>query len=298
MFLISKILKQAWHIVRTHKFLWVFGLFLIIGSVQNTASYSIQGVERDEFNNAEFIAWASTHLTEVILISLGIVVIGTLVTLISSIGEAGIIVSVRQIVEKQEVGFMYGLKVARTFFLRVLGTKLLGGIFILFTVLVLGLPVVFLLFIDLPGRAMLLGVVAALIFLPLLIFISLAIASAPVFVVLNNLKVWQATKASIDLVWTNFGKLFSFGIAVGIIELVVIFLGSVAALLVAGLIVQLIGISDDLIGFIISAIIFVGVGAVLAAWGQTAWTLAVMELVKPVKVEEVPNAVPVSEAAN
>lgn len=272
----SKILKQAYEITSKHKFLWILGLFLI-------------------WSNIGFLPVSKAELMPDV--SLGLMAVALLFLILNYRAKIALIVSVKGLLDKQEVGLGKGLKVSKPFYLRALGAAL--GLSMITTIifLILASPVFYLYHLQYEARAATLSVLALLIFAPLaVIMIYLNILSAN-FIALFDLKIMESIKASYNLIAKKWTQLIIFSILLWF-RILIAFFATVFMVFLTMLVASYFASPIIFgIGVFVSALIFFSCSAVILAFHQTSWTVAFLELVKPVKFMD-PQIVPAPEVAS
>jgi len=267
----SKIFKQAFALVKTRKFLWGLGLFLVWDALSNTAGYHI--AEKN-------IKWQDSYVTDQpYSITLGALVLVIILLILYFRAKAGTIIAVNKILEKKEINFGKSLKEGGIFYNRLMGVWFITTSVLLICVVFLTIPVSYLVSINYLTRATILGIFAFLIFVPISLTISLINCLAPIFIVQNNLKIGSSIKLSFDLIKKQWMTLLIFSVMLGLINMISV--------------VILYRLVYDLVGFWPFIGLFLLVQSFVAAFSQAAWVLAFNELVKPIKVEETePQPVP------
>ncbi|MBI2607239.1 MAG: hypothetical protein HYW51_00180 [Candidatus Doudnabacteria bacterium] len=293
----SNILKQAYQLVTTHKFLWGLGLFLVLGNIFDIVNYTFDSNSGESIKMTfEIIyAWIQNNFLLASLIGAGALIIIFALLLLALRAQAGIIVSVRRILDRKEAGFINGFKNGRMFYLRIFGALALVFLLIIAALAVLGLPIFYLAVNGLASRASILGILALIIFVPVSIYLKLVSLLIPNFIVLHDLKIGESIKASADLVKTHWLKILVFSIFVGLVAFIGVVIGVFIAFVLGLAVVKFLPLNYDLIGFVVGGIVIWFVSAVLAAFQQTAWVLFFLELVKAQKLSEESETAPVPE---
>lgn len=290
----ASILKQAYHLVRTNRFLWVFGLFLFWGNSLNFLNFTADPNNSDYQNSSSAAAekWLVAHpeLSLIIFVVLLACIAGLIYLYFRS--RAGLILSVKNILEKKEVSFRKGFKEGRFFCGRLFKLSVLINLVILVVAGVLMIPVLYLLSIGYPTRAAILGLFGALIFVPIYAVSLFVSTMAPMFTVLYNMNVRASIAATLDMVRERWVILLMFSLTLfGVTILVVIasILGVLAITIPFVLLTRFIYHTEALllayatmsVGMIAAAAIFLIVQSAMAAFQQSAWVLMFEELVKP-----------------
>lgn len=305
----KKLLKQAWQIVKTNRFLWLFGLFLFWGNIFNFIfSQSNDANQPVSPNVQDLTDWFNNHIGIALLLFFVMILFLVIMFVLNYRAKAGLILSVKAIVNKQPTGFKKELIAGKKYFWRLVGISLLLILAMFLLGLVLGGPVILLLNAQLYFRAAILGLFALIILLPLTILLSLMQTTAPLFTVLHDFGIRDSLNASFDLISQAWPVLLFYGFLLFCISIIG-FVGSIFSLSIlsvpfvilsyfvyykVGLTLAVLSAS---VGLIIGIIFFLIVQAILALYVQTAWVLAFLEIVKPIIIKN-PDAVvaePVSE---
>lgn len=295
-----KIIKQAYHLVVAHKFLWAFGLLLVLPNILNIATYTVDNASDNFITDlSTILLWLTNNLSWAVLIGFGVLIVIVGLALLMLRAEAAIIVSVRRIIDKKETGFVNGFKNAKMFYWRIFGVLILVFLFMLAALLILGIPIYYLAISGLGNRAAILGIFALLIFIPVSIYFRFITSLAPNYVVLHDLKIKESIRASADLIKVHWVKILVFTVVLGIVTFFAVMIGLSLAALVWYSVVQIVPLIYDLegsgsnfaeiMGFTIGGLVIFALQAGIAAFGQVAWVLFFQELVSPEKIEETPE---------
>jgi hypothetical protein len=274
---ISKILKQALQITKKYKFLWIFGLFLILGNIPNfVLSLSDQSAPASQ-------SVSSNSTSENIL---GVVLIVLLIVLIALYfrSKAGIISAVKAIVDKEDTSFRKSFAASRLYYSRILLLTL--SVFLVFIILgyILVSPVTLLWSQGHTNEAWTLGVFAAVIGLPVLILGLLIDVFGATFIVVFDQTFFEATNKAFKLISENLFKVLILGFVLLLVRIVAFVLLILLDYYIHSL---ALGVTVLLVFFVVQMLIEV--------FCQTAWTLFFLDLIKPKKLEEA-EVVPAAEA--
>ncbi len=228
-----KILKQAYGIVRDHKFLWIHGLFLF---------------------------W----------------------------GRAAIIISVKALLDKQEAGLVKGFVLARRFNKRAISVSIIINTALMVIAAGLAAPILYLYAENLLDRAVILGTLGLCIFIPFAAVLTMLNIMSAHFICLYDRRISESFLAGWDLIVRKWLTLLFFSVLLWL----AISIAFAALIFVVFLIVL---VFSAIPAWIFGALILAPSLAIIFAFHQSAWTLAFMELVKPVKFEEAAQAAPVAE---
>jgi hypothetical protein len=267
----SKIFKQAWEIVKSHKFLWIFGLFLVWG------------------NLFSFIFSNQLSNREPIIISNQLAIFMFALTIVLAIlffrAKAGMIAAVQAVIDQQPTSFSLSFAVGRLFFWRLVWLSILMGIILVIVSVIVAMPIMYLISLQLMGRALILGLLGIVILIPLMVVAALIGVLGSMYIVLFDQKIEEAIKNSFNLLSAHWVRLIIFSFF--------LFLATLAATLIISPFVILAIMSYHIIVAILGSIVFLSLQALVAAWSQAAWVLFFLELIRPQKLEEEePAAVP------
>ena len=293
-----EIFKRAAKIVWENRFLLWFGILIALGS---PGSFNISSSQNDYANNESVKSFMINHWQIILVTTILLIAIGIIIFLVSLIAKAGLILSVNAIEKNEAASFKTGWCA---------GKKYLGKLFRLFLVflltgitivLVLATPVIYFLANHLWIWAILIGLLAIAIFIPIVFVLAFTNIFAGYYIVLSDLKVWGAIETGYNLLLKNlvnsliFAILFlAVDVLLGIVMLPVI--GIVLLVLVpAGFLFyamsKIIFVIYLVFAIIGAAAIIFFFSAIFNTFKTTAWTLFFREIaeVKKEKTETVPE---------
>lgn len=298
MILYRKILKQAWIITKTNRFLWWYGLLLFFGMSLNVW-YGVYRPNSPVDAEQLRITMVDNLLKQPWGIAFVVIVSGIWL-MVYFRAKAGILLSIKMIIERQPTSFLLTFRLARNFMARLLGIwAVLQGIMILVGA-VITTPIFYLFYIGQVGKAGTLTLIGLLVFLPIAFVASFVNTLGPLFLVLFNMPIVQGIKSAISAISEAWRKLLVFSIILSIISIV----ASILALAAAAPFVIFAVLSYHSGGHIwvsvpatlIALLIFLAGQAVISTFHQTSWTLFFLELIGSEKIEE--ETVSVQESAN
>ncbi|MFH0969387.1 MAG: hypothetical protein V1804_02670 [Patescibacteria group bacterium] len=293
------ILKNSWHLTWHNRFLWWFGLILVIGGGGFNLNFPLS-TNNEKIDNEKFIQAASAFLDRywqwiaagAILLFILIIIIAVL----KIISRAGLIKSISEIILGKTATFKKGFNEGKKYFWKLFFLGLMIFLFIMGIILALLTPVIFLVYLKSYIWAAILGVFAVLLIIVLGIIISFIKEYSRLYLVLSNLNV----KNSLENGYLVFRKnilpsvifsllLVAIGMIVGLAILFsVIIIAAVFFIfgLAAYLLLKWVGVVMVAIPGIL-AIIAVGlaVQSIFAVFRQTAWILFFQEIAA-IKSEE------------
>jgi len=283
-----EILKGAARIIWQNRFLLWFGLLMALGS---PGSFNIGGNEKDFGNQGEkFRNFIENHWQIAITLAIIIFAIGIILFLISLVAKAGLVKSVNLISQNKKTSFRDGWKSGKKYFGKLFGLSILFFLVIFVLVIVLAVPVVYLIFAKSWADAILVGLFAIAIFIPLIFIFTLTKIFAELYIILSELSILNAIETGYDLLLKNIGNsiifallLFAVGLAAAIILLPV---AGIALLILVPTGIAFYYLSK--IAFIIFlgfAIIFfltviLFVSSIFQSFRMTAWVLFFREIAK------------------
>jgi hypothetical protein len=282
-----EIMKQAAQIIWRNKFLLWFGVLMALGSpgsfnVGNQSDWSKQSDNAKNF--------FESHWPFVLIIIAILLVVGITLFLISLIGKAGLIQSVNLIAQDKKTSFRGGWREGKKYLGKLFRLFLLFFFAIMIIVLVLGLPVVFLAASGSWLGAVLVGILAVAIFIPLVFILALTNIFAEFYVILSDLKVWSAVEAGYNLLLKNIANSLIFGLLLMAVNMV----AGLAMLPVFG-IALLVLVPSGILFYYMSKIAFglflffaillflaavLAISSIFLAYKTTAWTLFFREIAK------------------
>ncbi|MDD3487005.1 MAG: hypothetical protein PHF35_01330 [Candidatus Moranbacteria bacterium] len=289
-----EILKEAARIVWKNRFLVWFGLFLALGS---PGSFNMGSNNSDELGSrGEFLRnYFESHWQIATALAVLMIIIGIILLLLSLIAKAGLVKSVHLISQNKKTGFQSGWKTGKKYFGKLFQLSVLFFLIIFVLVVVLAIPVVYLALNHSWVAAILVGVLAFAIFLPLIFVFSLTKAYSEFYIILSNLSIRSSIETGYDLLIGNLGNSIVFSL--------LIFAVSAAAFLVflpvAGISLLILFPAGLLFYYLnkiafgayvaLAALLFLGLILFLSSIFQTyktaAWTLFFQEIAKVEKPE-------------
>jgi hypothetical protein len=287
-----EILKQAGRIVWQNRFLLWFGLLIALGSpgsfnVGNNNDFGSQG---DAAKNFFALHWGIVLALVIILFIIGIVLL-----LISLVAKAGLVKSVNLVAQSKETNFKAGWKSGKKYLGKLFKLGLLFFFAIFAIVIILAVPVIYLVAIKFWLGAILVGIFAIAIFIPLIFIFALTKIYAEFYIILSDLHIRSAIEAGYNLLLKNIGHSIIFGLLLIAVSIV----AGIVLLPVAGIALVILipaGVAFYYLSKIAFAI-FLGcaillflaailfVSAIFQTYKTTAWTLFFQEIAKVEKLE-------------
>ncbi len=290
------IVKRAFKLTWDYKFLWFFGLFIALmsgGSGMNFGSFNLeQPPTSSQINTSVANFLTSFNPTTFIIIMLVILLLIFLALWVLSIISQSALISCADKLDKGEkTSVKDGLAIGKKYFWRILGISLLFGLTIFLSFMILGTPVFLLFYFQLFGRAVLLLMLALLIFVPEAIFLSLIFNYALRTIVLKDNKIIESMKTVYKLLINNFWQtvvialiFIGINIAASIAIFIVIFLIAVPVVILVLLSKAVFGSIVFWICVTIAALLFIAVTllikTLLITFKYNLWTLTFRALKK------------------
>jgi hypothetical protein len=289
-----EILKQAGQIVWQNRFLLWFGLLMALGS---PGSFNINTGNNNDFGKQGEAAksFFETHWGIVLALVIVLFVIGIILFLISLVAKAGLVKSVNLVGQNKQTDFKTGWRSGKKYFGKLFKLGLLFFFAIFAIVIILAVPVIYLIAIKFWLGAILVGIFAIAIFIPLIFVFALTKIYAEFYIILSSLRIRSAIEAGYNLLLKNIGHSIIFGllliavsIVAGIVLLpvagiaLVILIPAGAAFYYLSKIAFAIFLGCAILIFL-TAILFVS--AIFQAYKTAAWTLFFQEIAKVEKPE-------------
>jgi hypothetical protein len=287
-----EILKQAGRIVWQNRFLLWFGLLMALGSpgsfnVGNNNDFGSQGEAAKNF--------FALHWGIVLALVIIVFVIGIILFLISLIAKAGLVKSVNVVAQNKETNFKAGWKSGKKYFGKLFKLGLLFLFAIFAIVIILAVPVIYLVAIKFWIGAILVGIFAIAIFIPIIFIFSLTKIYAEFYIILSDLRIRSAIEAGYGLLVKNIGNSIIFALLLVAVSIV----AGIVLLPIAGIALVILiptGVAFYYLSKIAFAIFFglaillflaaiLFVSAIFQTYKTAAWTLFFQEIAKVEKPE-------------
>jgi hypothetical protein len=294
-----EIILDSWKIVWKNRYLWWLGFFVALGSgggmnfnySPNQKDFGKYGPKFMDFFTQN-IEWIAIGIFFFFIIFLAFAVLGIL-------ARGGLIDSVKKHFDQKVSGFRLAMKEGKKFFWKLFLISLVLGLFALFFVFVLAIPVIILFANGNPVFAFIMAGLAVIIAIPIVILTFFVKNYAFIYTVLGKLTFWSAIE--------NGYNLFQKNIASSILMSLIIFLINISALIVAflaiitlaivflglGIIFYFIAGKIAVVGIIVLAVIcflavFLFARSVCEAFVQAIWILFFMKIARtPEKISNV-----------
>lgn len=295
-----EIFKKAWKITWQNKYLWWFGLFIMLGP--GGMNFNSPGGSGDSNKNADeifqkaesfisdYFLWIMAAVGIMILIALGL-------WILKIIAQAGLIKTLQDEERIKDGTFANGMKMGRKYLWKLVGLSILLNFSILVVAAVVIIPIAFLFNLKAYIPAIFITIIAVVIVLPLMVLVSFLGSYGRFYVVGSNMPI----RASLEMAYATFRKNILASIVMSLLFIpigMVLVLGFIALVFILALIFLLIGFLFNLalgkIGIIIAAalggLIFLGViffaGSAYQVFYQTSWWLFFQEIAGIKKTEK------------
>lgn len=297
-----EILKQAGHIIWQNRFLLWFGLLMALGS---PGSFNISGNDEDFGGQGEKIrGFFEAHWQIVVAIAAVLFIIGIILFLVSLVAKAGLVKSVNLIGQSKKTDFKDGWRSGKSYLGRLFKLSLLFFLATFVIVIVLAIPVIYLAVAKSWIGAVLVGLLAIAILIPLLFVFALTKIYAEFYIILSDLRIRSAVEAGYNLLLRNIGNSIIFSLLLAAVSIA----AAIILLPVAGIALVIL-IPTGIAFFYLSKIafaVFLGfaillflaaillVSAIFQAYKTAAWTLFFQKIAKVEKPEAIEAAEPAS----
>lgn len=292
-----KILKNAFVLTWKNRYLWWFGFFL---ALSNLGSFNYTNDNRDK---KDFHQIFTTHPEAAKFVAIGAIIfllIFIAIVILGIISRGALISSIGKNRAGRPSNFKSAWRTGRKFFWRVFLIDLLCGIFILGAMLVLFPPVYFLFSAHSYIIGVLMAIVAAIIFIPLIILVAYLRIFGYLYAILGKLKPWASIENAYSLFRKNIGSSFLMAIClipVGIILfLLIAFLIIPLAIVLAPLALIFFLIAGHIgaiivgaFGLLILGVFLIFLKSVMEVFTQAVWVLFFHEIASPKEPEAVPE---------
>lgn len=287
-----EILKQAGRVVWQSRFLLWFGLLMALGSpgsfnIGNNNEFGSQGEAAKNF--------FALHWGIVLALAVILLVIGIILFLISLVAKAGLVKSVDLESRNKKTNFRAGWRSGKKYLGKLLGLSILFFLALSVVIIVLAVPVIYLAAAKFWFGAILVGILAIAIFIPLIFVFVLTKVYAEFYIILSDLHVRSAIEAGYGLLLKNIGSSIIFGLLLIAVSLIAGFI----LLPVAGIALVVLAPSGIAFYYIskIAFAVFLGcaillflaailfVSSIFQTYKTAAWTLFFQEIAKVEKPE-------------
>jgi len=299
-----KIIKESFALAWQKKYLWLFGLFITLGSIGSfNFSFEPEKNAEDKEVIEKIHSFIISHLPLFITIAIILALLFILFFLLSILGRGSLIKSIALELEDKKSNFKLGLNSGKKYFKNLFNLVLLSFLFIFGILIVMALPIIFLFKTGVTIPAIILSVLAVLIFIPLLFLLYFLINLGQIYIVLGDLSLKQSIENAYILFKKNmlvnlvlifilwFVKITLF-IAVAILLIPVIIIFALFGLLLYFLF-KLVGIIIAVsLGALALICIFFIVNSFYEVLRQAVWIKFFQKIAKPKPTKELLEKIP------
>lgn len=303
-----EILKKAYQTTRSHPWLWVFGLFLGGTSVFNSGIFNL-AVDRFALGEPGRIKELYTSILDTIsdrapmfvLACIAVLAVSLILISLAALAFSSIIGAAARLTSAspgdRELNFRSAFASGKIFFWRVIGLQILTTCGIIILTLVLASPVVYLFSIGAAGRALVLLLFAATIFIPASLVFGFLHLYGPIFVVLYDRRIGEAMLLSFNLLRGKFKEsviMSAFLVGLNVLFILCLVFSIIVTSLPFALLIWLflklqIAIAAQIfigLGLLINFVLVMVANAGFAVFQSVSWVLAVSEMVRTLKLQK------------
>lgn len=282
--MLSRIIKKSYSYIKSHKFLWLFGIPFIGTWIFYILKYAVDH---------------NIVITSSVFSTVSVALLILLAAILGAWFRSALVWTVFRLESDQEVSLVTSLKQN----VKHIGTVLYSGALTSLVMFLVVIWVVFPIFLvfnrDLIFRAVLLGVVGLVIFLPVAIVLSLVHIFTSCFRVVYGLKLKQAMQSAFDLLGTCWAAALQLYIGLAIVYILILSL-SASALSAGGAIgfvaarflgsLSLSAFFGIIVLFSVGLVILLlACNAILNSFANVSWTLFFLEHVNSKNIKEEPK---------
>jgi len=288
-----ELLKQAGRIVWQNRFLLWFGLLMALGS---PGSFNI-GSNNEDFGKQGEAAknFFENHWQIVLAMVVALFIVCIILFLISLVAKAGLVRSVNIVSQNKKTNFKEGWRSGKKYLGKLFKLSVLFFLAVLLIVVILAVPIIYLIAVKSWFGAILVGLFAIAILVPIIFIFILTKIFAEFYIVLSDLRLRSAIEAGYNLLLKNIGHSIIFGLLLLAVSLA----AGIVLLPVAG-IALIILVPTGIAFYYLSKIafaVFLGIAillffavillysAIFQTYKTAAWTLFFQEIAKVEKPE-------------
>jgi len=257
------IIKKAWQITLKHRYLWILGI--LVGGTFSQANVRLPSTAY-QFSSADIqkiwpgLSNAISANLPIILVIVGLIGFLALIFMVVSIvSQAGIIEAVNRINSNQPNSFGPVFWKGFSYFWRFLALSVLLALAMSLVMVILITPIVIIISTKIYWLALLLGILFALVFIAVIIFIGLIIPYIGRIIVIENYRTFQAIRAGLQFFQIHWKQMLGI-----LLALIILGLAYTLALLLVLAVVGTILIIPGIIIYTISQLTLLYVYAGLA----------------------------------
>lgn len=282
-----EIIKDAWSFTWKHKRLWWLGILLSVGESGMSIVMNLPGREMKNFfvsigNNPAFLTTAIAILLAT----------GLLLLVLNILARGAVIKSIQHASSTRTPSIKESLREGKKYFWKVLSIKFFIGTFVVFTLLVILLPVIFLFYHHQYAIGAILSFLAIIVVIPLVFLASFLEIYGLLYLLLGELTVWSSLEQAYLLLKNNLRTsilmslvMLLLNLTLGIIMItallpLILILIFISLFLIA--ILQKIGIALSIMLGLVSLVVpFILLRSVYVVLNQSAWIFFFGKIAKP-----------------
>lgn len=302
------IIKKAWWQIKTHKWLWLFGIFAALlgngGEVDilfqnnkltnapvflNNLKDNFSALDLNSLKNGIYTSLATAPLISILSVAIIISFILLLIWLIT-VSQGALIESANKLEEDKKISFKDALNKGVEKFWSILGLNIATRFILYFALIILSIPFAMLYMFNSSTNAItFITILAFVLLVPIAIILSFILKYAFAYVVIKNQPAVSAFILSWRLFVANWLISVEMAILLFFINLVVGLLLAIAIVVLAlpflGLIILMILVQNEsglnialALGLLIALFLLLFTGAGLAAFQYSTWTILFKKL--------------------
>jgi hypothetical protein len=304
------IVKKAYELTLKNRWLWVFGLFvggttgLNFGGINYLIPVKPQTIPNPKLLFQAWTTWIASHPQIFsLLVGVALLVLVGLIFL-SGLSRGAVVWAIPKLSEEAEgkittepVGFRQAFRQGRKYAWQIIGLQVFTTLIFFLLLSIFGVPIIYMFAAGAVGKALILTIIGAVIFLPAILIFSFIHIYGPIFIVLYHARIGDAIQHAFNLIWQKLKEsvllaAFLAGLSILFIFLLVfsIILLSIPIFILAILLIKLGFVAGVYALLIVAAALSVAytvlLGAAFAVFQNIAWVLAVMHMVKTGKLNE------------
>jgi MFS family permease len=304
-----EIIRRAWAITWSNKYLWWFGFFVALtSSTGNFLNFSNRQNSDNSQMGQHFLDFVDQHASLVIAGIIVAILIFIILLVLRLIGRGALIRSIEKNSNGEKADFSSGIKDGRKYFWKIFWISFLLQAAVMVIILLMVTPIVFLFATKSYILGGLLALAGFIIMIPLIILAFFMQNYSTIYVVLGDLSITEALENGYTLFRRNIlsGILMALvfipiGILVVTSALFLFFFLAIIFLvigIIAFLIFSKIGAGIVLaLAIILFLIIMLGLRSIYETFSQAVWILFFHEIAKPKVTETVSETIPEIEPA-
>jgi hypothetical protein len=283
------ILKRAFLMTWNNKFLWVFGLFVFLGSLNSNLNFNTGKVSETNEKFQSVVNFMQSNPRTSLALGLMFLLVAIVFFLMRFLGMAAIIKSANNISVYSQSKIRAVFSEAEKYLWRLLLLEIIVNLALLVVIIILVFPISYLFALKANTLAILSGIIAVVIFVPLLLIAYFLRRYAYFYIVLGDMKIRMSLELAYSLLRKNIRESLIMGCTT--IAAAVVFLAA-AFIFIAASVIMIVAIGLALYFLLTkigAVIVFVAGGItgiilllILFSWYssfvQTIWVLFFQEI--------------------